>query len=641
MDCGQGRWGDIPVQPGTLYVDAAYSGSGDGSASQPFTTIGAAVDAATDGALIAVAAGTYAEDVMLHKPVRLWGVCPQHVVLVGAGANLGALEIRPGGSGAEVRGLAITGDNDAAVAISGAKDVALAQLWVHDAAGHGLHVEDALGPTSVTVERSLIEDNHDFGVFVAGSEATLAGLVVRDTHPQQSNQQGGRGISIQSGAATGAPARVVATGSVVERNHTVGVLVIGSEATLAGLVIRDTQPQQSDQQFGRGVHIQPASASGAAASVSITGSVVEHSHEVGVFVMSSEATFAGLVVRDTLPRQSDQQFGRGITIQRDFATGTPASATITGSLVEQSHEIGVVVSGSEATLAGLVVRDTQPQQSDQESGRGIHIEPDPDTGGPASAIVTGSLVERSHDVGVLVAGSEATLAGLLVRDTRPQQSNQQGGRGISVQFDPATTAPATVAATGSLVEHSHEIGVVVMGSEATLTGLVVRDTQPQQSDQRSGRGIHIQHDLDTGTPAGATVTASLVEHNYDFGIAVAGAQLTLVGSLVRGTLPQISDGLFGDGVVVVSVLEPASAVVTDSRVTESARAGLASFGAAVTLGGSALGCNTIDLNGEVFLGQPFVFEDLGGNGCGCPDATGPCKAISAGLAPPVPLDDTQ
>ncbi len=81
--------------------------------------------------------------------------------------------------------------------------------------------------------------------------------------------------------------------------------------------------------------------------------------------------------------------------------------------------------------------------------------------------------------------------------------------------------------------------------------------------------------------------------------------------------------------------------MTTSRVTQSARAGLSSFGAAVTLGASELCCNTIDLNGEVSHDKAFVLEDLGGNGCGCPEATGACKAISSGLAPPEPLDDAR
>jgi hypothetical protein len=92
--------------------------------------------------------------------------------------------------------------------------------------------------------------------------------------------------------------------------------------------------------------------------------------------------------------------------------------------------------------------------------------------------------------------------------------------------------------------------------------------------------------------------------------------------------------------MIASELGPAGAIMTVSRVTENARAGLSSFGAAVTLGSSTLTCNAVDLNGEAFHDQPFVFEDLGVNGCGCPEATGTCKAFSVGLAPPEPLDDT-
>ena len=52
-------------------------------------------------------------------------------------------------------------------------------------------------------------------------------------------------------------------------------------------------------------------------------------------------------------------------------------------------------------------------------------------------------------------------------------------------------------------------------------------------------------------------------------------------------------------------------------------------------------CNAFDLAGEAHNEQPFEFEDIGGNGCGCPEASGACKAISAGLAPPEPLDETK
>ncbi|MBI4701007.1 MAG: hypothetical protein HY744_07590 [Deltaproteobacteria bacterium] len=44
--CGAGKWGDIPADNATQYVDAAYAGGGsDGSAEKPWTSIQAGIDA--------------------------------------------------------------------------------------------------------------------------------------------------------------------------------------------------------------------------------------------------------------------------------------------------------------------------------------------------------------------------------------------------------------------------------------------------------------------------------------------------------------------------------------------------------------------------------------------------------------------
>ena len=85
LPCGAGRWGDIPIDAGTIYVDASYSGlDSDGSEARPWTTVSEAVMAAPPGALVAIAAGTYDESVaILGKPVRLFGVCPEKVTISG------------------------------------------------------------------------------------------------------------------------------------------------------------------------------------------------------------------------------------------------------------------------------------------------------------------------------------------------------------------------------------------------------------------------------------------------------------------------------------------------------------------------------------------------------------------------------
>src|SRR5262249_46228686 len=114
VDCGQGDFGDVPVDVGTQRVNAAYAGgNSDGSAARPWTTIADEIAAASPGAIVAIAAGTYAEDVVVgSKAVRLWGRCPEMVEVAGSG-NIAAIRIQA--DGAEVRGLAVRGSGGGVV----------------------------------------------------------------------------------------------------------------------------------------------------------------------------------------------------------------------------------------------------------------------------------------------------------------------------------------------------------------------------------------------------------------------------------------------------------------------------------------------------------------------------------------------
>jgi hypothetical protein len=89
-ECGTGRWGDLPVDEATVYVDAAATEGGDGSAEVPLRSIQPALDLAGDrgDGLVAVAAGTYAETLALtsdHAGVHLAGRCRELVFLTPAG----------------------------------------------------------------------------------------------------------------------------------------------------------------------------------------------------------------------------------------------------------------------------------------------------------------------------------------------------------------------------------------------------------------------------------------------------------------------------------------------------------------------------------------------------------------------------
>src|SRR5262245_59309187 len=103
--CGQGTWGTIPVDADTQFVDKAYAGGGsDGTQAKPWTTIQEGIAAAKPGAIVAVAAGKYAEDLFIQgKAVRLVGRCPAMVEVSGTSSAIQVLDQAAGGT--EIRDL--------------------------------------------------------------------------------------------------------------------------------------------------------------------------------------------------------------------------------------------------------------------------------------------------------------------------------------------------------------------------------------------------------------------------------------------------------------------------------------------------------------------------------------------------------
>ncbi|WP_437985178.1 right-handed parallel beta-helix repeat-containing protein [Sorangium sp. So ce117] len=543
--CGDGPWGDIPVEANTQFVDQAYAGGdSDGTRTKPWTTIQRGIDNAVDGAIVAVTDGSYAEYVEIKgKAVRLWGRCPGLVEIRGTDPNAMAFLVRgDAATGTEIRSLAVTGEG-AGLGVSGARDVTIEQMWVHGTGAWGINAQKATrGRTSMVLRGSLIEQNRVASVFVAGSDATIESTVVRATQ-QSADGELGVGIVVRDDSETGERASVTVRACVVEQNHDTGVLVEGSDATIEATVVRATQPS-ADGEFGWGIEVRGDVDTGERASVTVRASLVEQNHDRGVFVGGSDATIESTVVRATQP-SADGELGLGIVVQDDPDTGERASVTVRASLVEQNHAVGVLVAGSDATIEATVVRATQPS-ANGTGGWGIDVGSSPDTGERASVTVRASLVEQNHKVGVSVGGSDATIEATVVRAT---QLSAEGtlGWGIDVGSSPDTGERASVTVRASLVEQNHRMGVSVNGSDATIEASVVRATQP--SADGTGYGIFVQDNDDTGERASVTVRASLVEQNHYEGVSVLGSDATIDASVVRATQPS-PDGTGGYGIGV-------------------------------------------------------------------------------------------
>ena len=104
---------------------------------------------------------------------------------------------------------------------------------------------------------------------------------------------------------------------------------------------------------------------------------------------------------------------------------------------------------------------------------------------------------------------------------------------------------------------------------------------------------------------------------------------------MRGLLPStISDGIAAGSGVSTADTYLAEIDIRGSRIEGAPRAGVSSFAGRITLAGSLLWCNLIDLNGEDYMGIPSQFHDAGGNGCACNDDVRTCKVLSSHLEPP-------
>ena len=507
--CGDGPWGEVPVDGSTHYVDGSYAlGDSDGSVTKPWPTITEALAVAAAGDLVAVAGGTYTEDLLvIDRPVVLWGRCPSMVEIVGSGAGNGAIEIQTGAAGTEIHGVAVTG-SDTGVFLSGSTDVVVADVWVHDTGGRGIAVQPDFGSSSMLVRNTLVEGATDIGLHVLGSDVSVEASVFRGTR-ENTSYSTGYGVAVQPNQDDGSPATAALQAVVLENNRTAALLVVGSEASLDASVVRFTQPSDLSSRDGVGIIAQNEGLSGSTLSVS-------------------------------------------------------------ASVLYENHSRGIALVASSAMVQATAIHDTQPQEWDDNTGEAMAII-------DADGMAADAVVELST-------------------------------------FD-----------------HNYQSGVFVRGSTASLTSVLIRDTEPRRSDGAFGRGIAVVGQPEDGLTASATIDSCGIHGGRAFGIYVADGQATIDSTMVAQVGPQVSDDGNGDALAVITMdlsqPAPSQATVRGSRFESNSDAAVALFGAAVTLETSSLECNPVDVVGyETYIGQsnPVTLQDGGGNRCGCLDASRSC-----------------
>jgi len=227
----------------------------------------------------------------------------------------------------------------------------------------------------------------------------------------------------------------------------------------------------------------------------------------------------------------------GIRVQR--TTG----ATVRASLVERATTIGIDVAGSMARIESSLVRSTRAR-ADGVAGNGIEALALSRTSASDLTLV-GSVVEQSAAAAILVTSSKATIEGTLVRDNKPDSSNDLSGRGIVGQstFDDSKTS---ITVRGSVIERNRSEGIVFYGTDGLVEDTVVRSSRPTSALVYGA--ITVSHDLKTPLRSSATIRRTLVDDNAGIGVLTSGSSTTIEASLIRAT--HASGGKGGAGVQV-------------------------------------------------------------------------------------------
>lgn len=385
-DCGEAPWGEIDRDANTQHVDAAYPNTdSDGTEARPWRTIQSAVDAAADGATIAVAAGTYGEVAIQGRGLVLWGRCPDLVTIAADedAGSLFAIDVFDGAHGTVIRGVGVTGAL-VPIGITDAHEVLVDRVHIFDTAFYGFDVEDANGAASVTLTSSLIEGATAAGVFVAGmdSELTVVDTVVRNTRSGGIDGSG-RGIDVEEDA------RITVRGSVIR--NSIGAAVSASPGTIA-LERSFVSEVAEHNRTGRGINVEDG-------ILSCVDSAVTNTVEAGILLLSSVGDVTGCTVREVVGPEEGGAQARGVGVQ-------DGSLTISDSVIANSDDMGLLIIDSSATVRRTIVRDVHAGIDDL-FGDGIGVV----NGTRAStADLTMVLVLRAERAGVAVFGSQASIS---------------------------------------------------------------------------------------------------------------------------------------------------------------------------------------------------------------------------------------
>lgn len=569
-DCGSTTWGTIPTDASTIHVDGSYAGVPDGSASAPHPTIQAAVDAAPVGATIAVAAGTYAEDVVIaDEAVTLWGRCPELVHVEGTAAAVW-VEQAPG---TVVRGLTATApDIGIAVVFSPGSVVQEVASVAPEAVGIGV-----LGDgEEVVVRRSLVADAGGVGMLSQGS------MAIEECEVRGGGGPAGFGIATYP-ASVPASLRVEAT--YVHDVSGVGVLAQSASVEVSRSVVNDVAEDAGP--LAPGIELSRSDPS-VAATATVSQSVIRRSRGAGIAVLSSTATIEDCTIADV---DADARgLGAGIAVIPELASGAPAEADVRRSTIRDASGYGVEIGESVVALDRVLVDGVRETAA---VGRGVGAFRRSDV------TITDSEIVPDASAGVIAIASAVAIEGSVIRRVR---HGGQVGVGVVAQRDVDGDDPTEVMVVDSRIEDIVGDGALAFGAPLTLDGVTITDVRAADLfGVDTGGGVVV-------TEAGAATLLGSDIREVVTGVVSLDSTLDLERTRIQPSAPGSVGSPYADGRGLE--LQHSAATIARCEIGPAFDAGVAAFGSSVEAEALAVH-DVVSLGGLAVFGVGIgVFADV-------------------------------
>ncbi|MBN4059269.1 DUF1565 domain-containing protein, partial [Endomicrobium sp. AH-315-J14] len=421
-DCGEGDYGNILSDGDTQHVNA-QSGDDppDGSAMAPWKTIQQAIDAATPGATIAIATGSYGEPLIIkNKNVHLWGRCPRDV-------TIGSKLTIQGATGTIVEGVSFSGER---IVVFATEDLTIRKCHFL----HGMLKAD-LAPErgTIRVERVLAmsPDKSGGNLDVVGHDLEVTDSVFRG-YP---GNLGHRGIEVREDSM-GRSGKLDLQRSVFESHDSISVKVVGSDAIIERCYF-DFGVADSNASGNDGINSLPDGSR--KSTLTLQQSVFEGGHRNAVEALNTETLFDRLTVRNST--------AQAVTVDLDTVLAAPnyvPTCLLRKSLFDDTAWTGFQSAGVSTQVEACIFRNNRSKPNATKSaadnisvsqfGYGYDHDKNFNTSSYVqsnSIEIYDSVVSGGVDQGILVLDSEGLVSHTLVERIAGKEDGSNGN-GIGV-----------------------------------------------------------------------------------------------------------------------------------------------------------------------------------------------------------------